>query len=266
MSPAQAQRRFIKHCCRALGDDGWLILNYHKVPDESGNLFRELVRQFPCLLYFRSRSNNTVIYGCRQPFYPWPLDVPYLKELEQRLPVGWRKLMKKLTLVEGYELAFTRRGDDFPHHAGAVQKRFPLLLIQLRVQNPLDAVAANDSRQAQADITYAQETIHPQADRQGVLGILDNAFDDLGGRQGDGVVGHPLVLEHVKPRPRGFFRQGIASRRRIGSPRLRRSSRRTDCPRAHRACTREYHRNGCAALGKQLAEARGIDQGTHATT
>lgn len=101
MSPAQAQRRFIKHCCRALTDDGWLILNYHKVPDESGSLFRELVRQFPCLLYFRSRSNNTVIYGCRQPFYPWPLDVPYLKELEQQLPVGWRKLMKKLTLVEG---------------------------------------------------------------------------------------------------------------------------------------------------------------------
>ncbi|SFM94823.1 O-methyltransferase [Marinobacter pelagius] len=100
MSPAQAQRRFIKDCCTALTDNGWLILNYHKVPDESGSLFRELVRQFPCLLYFHSKTNNTVIYGCKEPFYPWPLDVPHLKELEERLPIGWRKLMKKLSMVE----------------------------------------------------------------------------------------------------------------------------------------------------------------------
>lgn len=100
MSPAQAQRRFIKDCSQALTDDGWLILNYHRPPDETSPLYRELVRQFPCLLYFRSRTNNTVIYGCKEPFYPWPLDLPHLATLESRLPIAWRKLMKKLMIAE----------------------------------------------------------------------------------------------------------------------------------------------------------------------
>ncbi len=97
MSPAQSQRQFIKACGRALSDTGWLVLNYHRMPEPDGNLVRELKRQFPVLLVFKSRTNNWVIYGRKQEFDPWTVDKSRLNSLEERLPIGWRKLMKKLS-------------------------------------------------------------------------------------------------------------------------------------------------------------------------
>lgn len=99
MSPAQAQRQFIQACSRALSGSGWLVLNYHRMPDQDSNLFRELKRQFPVLLAFKSKTNNWVIYGRKRPFDPWTLETKALKALEQRLPIGWQKLEKRLTLL-----------------------------------------------------------------------------------------------------------------------------------------------------------------------
>jgi len=106
MSPAQAQRQFIKACSRALSDTGWLALNYHRMPERDGNLFRELRRQFPVLLVFKSKTNNWVIYGCKKLFDPWTLPSNRGKELEKRLPVGWPKLLKKVSMLA--------RDDDAP--------------------------------------------------------------------------------------------------------------------------------------------------------
>jgi len=99
MSPAQAQRQFIRACSRALSDSGWLVLNYHRMPDQDSNLFRELKRQFPVLLVFKSKTNNWVIYGRKRDFDPWALDTKALKALEQRLPIGWQKLEKRVSLL-----------------------------------------------------------------------------------------------------------------------------------------------------------------------
>lgn len=99
MSPAQAQRQFIKTCSRALSDTGWLVLNYHRMPEPDGNLARELHRQFPLLLVFKSKTNNWVIYGRKQAFDPWSLGAARLKALEERLPIGWHKLTRKLNLL-----------------------------------------------------------------------------------------------------------------------------------------------------------------------
>ncbi|MEP3562676.1 MAG: spermidine synthase [Marinobacter sp.] len=100
MSPAQGQRRFIKACSRALTNSGWLALNYHKMPEANGNLVRELRRQFPLLLVFRSRTNNWVIYGSKQGFSNVNIEASRCAELEKRLPVGWAKLRKKLEVME----------------------------------------------------------------------------------------------------------------------------------------------------------------------
>lgn len=99
MSPAQGQRQFIKACSQALSDTGWLVLNYHRMPEPDSNLVRELHRQFPLLLVFKSKTNNWVIYGRKQAFDPWSLDAGRLKALEERLPIGWHKLTKKLNLL-----------------------------------------------------------------------------------------------------------------------------------------------------------------------
>jgi len=96
MSPVQGQRQFIKACSRALSSTGWLALNYHRMPELDGNLIRELKRQFPLLLYFKSRTNNWVIYGSKRDLDPWTLSSTRLKSLEARLPIGWHKLAAKL--------------------------------------------------------------------------------------------------------------------------------------------------------------------------
>ncbi|HLV78534.1 MAG TPA: spermidine synthase [Marinobacter sp.] len=96
MSPAQNQRQFIKACSRALSAKGWLVLNYHRMPEPEGNLMRELKRQFPLLLVFKSKTNNWVIYGHKQGVDPLPVDKGRLDTLETRLPVGWRRLLNKL--------------------------------------------------------------------------------------------------------------------------------------------------------------------------
>ncbi|WP_372965825.1 spermidine synthase [Marinobacter sp.] len=100
MSPAQAQRQFIKACSRALTSTGWLALNYHRMPEPDGNLVRELRRQFPLLLMFRSKTNNWVIYGSKHGLNSVTLPASRLAELEARLPIGWAKLMKKLERLE----------------------------------------------------------------------------------------------------------------------------------------------------------------------
>lgn len=48
------------------------------------------------LLMFRSKSNNTVIYASKHPFDALHSKDPLLTELENRLPIDWRKLMTKV--------------------------------------------------------------------------------------------------------------------------------------------------------------------------
>ncbi|TYC58204.1 methyltransferase domain-containing protein [Marinobacter sp. BW6] len=100
MSPAQAQKQFVDECARALSDDGWLVLNYHRTPDVEGPYFRRLKRHFAVLLGFRSKSNNTVVYASKRHFQSVHPKDPVLAEMENRLPIDWRRLMTKVSRME----------------------------------------------------------------------------------------------------------------------------------------------------------------------
>ena len=100
MSPAQAQKQFVDECARVLTDDGWLVLNYHRTPDVEGAYFRRLRRHFAVLLGFRSKSNNTVVYASKQHFQSVHPKDPVLTDLENRLPIDWRRLMAKVSRME----------------------------------------------------------------------------------------------------------------------------------------------------------------------
>jgi spermidine synthase len=100
MSPAQAQKQFVDECARVLTEDGWLVLNYHRTPDVQGAYFRRLKRHFAVLLGFRSKSNNTVVYASKQHFQSVHPKDPVLEELENRLPIDWRRLMAKVSRME----------------------------------------------------------------------------------------------------------------------------------------------------------------------
>ena len=96
MSPTQVQREFIKQCSRVLSDDGWISLNYHRTPDLNGAFFRQLQGEFAVVLAFKSTTNNTVIYGSKKPFELPANRDPRLIELEEILPIDWRRLMARV--------------------------------------------------------------------------------------------------------------------------------------------------------------------------
>lgn len=96
MSPAQTQRHFIDLCSHTLGHEGWLVMNYHRSPDQNSPVLRQLRKHFAAILVFTSKTNNIVIYASKQPFDAFHSRDPHLKALEQRLPVGWEKLMGRV--------------------------------------------------------------------------------------------------------------------------------------------------------------------------
>lgn len=96
MSPTQVQQEFIKQCSRVLSDSGWISLNYHRTPDLNGAFFRQLQGEFAVVLAFRSKTNNTVIYGSKKPFELLANKDPRLAELEETLPIDWRQLMARV--------------------------------------------------------------------------------------------------------------------------------------------------------------------------
>lgn len=100
MSPAQGQRVFMDNCARVLSTDGWLVLNYHRPPVPNDAWFRQLKKHFSVLLVFRSKTNNIVLYASNQPFEAMDANAPELKALERTLPIGWRKLMAKVSRLE----------------------------------------------------------------------------------------------------------------------------------------------------------------------
>jgi spermidine synthase len=96
MSPTQVQREFIKQCSRVLSDSGWIALNYHRTPDLNGAFFRQLQGEFAVVLAFKSKTNNTVIYGSKKPIELPASQDPCLMELEDTLPIDWRRLMARV--------------------------------------------------------------------------------------------------------------------------------------------------------------------------
>ncbi|MFN2362022.1 MAG: spermidine synthase [Marinobacter sp.] len=96
MSPAQAQREFIRQCSRVLSSGGWLSINYHRTPDINGPLFRQLRAEFAVLLLFKSKTNNTVIFASKHAFETMHAKDPALVALEKHLPIDWRRLMARV--------------------------------------------------------------------------------------------------------------------------------------------------------------------------
>lgn len=100
MSPAQAQRQFVEACSRALSHKGWLILNYHRTPDPDGPYFRQLRKHFGTLLVFKSKTNNTVVYASKQPVETLTPERSRLANLENRLPIDWSRLIRRVSRLQ----------------------------------------------------------------------------------------------------------------------------------------------------------------------
>ncbi len=63
MNPFQLQKQFIKQCHRVLDDEGWLVVNYHQLPELNLSFINYLQRHFAEILVCRAFSDNFIIFA-----------------------------------------------------------------------------------------------------------------------------------------------------------------------------------------------------------
>jgi spermidine synthase len=63
MHPAQAQEKFVNENFRILTKNGWLVINYHQLPDPQSPFFKYLLERFPTVMVCSGRINNHVLFA-----------------------------------------------------------------------------------------------------------------------------------------------------------------------------------------------------------
>jgi spermidine synthase len=63
MSSIQVQKTFLTECERALSQHGWLVINYHKLPDRHTAFFATLGELFPTLMICAGEFNSHVLFA-----------------------------------------------------------------------------------------------------------------------------------------------------------------------------------------------------------
>lgn len=77
MNPLQQQPSFVRQCHRVLDEEGWLIANFHHLPEMSSEFFVALQKYFQEILIYRIPEENYIIYAGKQRL---------LNDLEKYLP------------------------------------------------------------------------------------------------------------------------------------------------------------------------------------
>jgi len=80
----QIQNEFLLNCSRILTDQGFLVINLHRLPDEASTLFQQIKTYFPTVM-MTSNSGNIILYAskCRQQEII--LNNQYIEEIELTL-------------------------------------------------------------------------------------------------------------------------------------------------------------------------------------
>ncbi len=66
MHPLQLQTSFLLDCHRVLTEGGWLVANFHHLPDTTSEFFTTLEKYFEEILIFTIPTENYIIYAGKQ--------------------------------------------------------------------------------------------------------------------------------------------------------------------------------------------------------
>lgn len=86
MNPFQMQQDFVSQCYRVLNKKGWLVINYHDIPDLNISFFKFMCSIFSdVFLYKTVAGTNNVLFASKQPVDALHHFKFALIELEKRL-------------------------------------------------------------------------------------------------------------------------------------------------------------------------------------
>lgn len=100
MESFQVQQEFIEHSHRILDDTGWLVINFHELPESDSTFIQSLQDYFSVLFICPTVSDNYILFASKSPLQE-EFSVQYQKKLtvlENRLHIKLQRLFKKIKL------------------------------------------------------------------------------------------------------------------------------------------------------------------------
>lgn len=97
MEEFQGTSDFLEQSWRLLSADGWLVINFHQLPEYNHSYMRKMRALFPEVVCCGTNSGNYLVMCGKQPLAkPLPAYRDHLVELEQRFDVCLRKSFARL--------------------------------------------------------------------------------------------------------------------------------------------------------------------------
>lgn len=103
MNPFQVQKKFIQHCQRVLDDTGWLVVNYHQLPELDSTFIQCLQRHFAEIFVCPAHSGNYILFACKSSVGAINKHQPSLLELEKKLNIKLLPLFKRIRRIYSKE-------------------------------------------------------------------------------------------------------------------------------------------------------------------
>lgn len=99
MHSLQQQRRFVDECWRSLSPDGWLVINYHRLPDYDSEFFFHLDHRFSKLMVCSGKVSNHVLFAGKSGQVDVAAAPERLRMMEQQLNDRFVPLLRRLKPV-----------------------------------------------------------------------------------------------------------------------------------------------------------------------
>lgn len=97
MDSFQIQKLFIEQCYRVLDDTGWLVVNYHELPEDNSAFIQCLHEYFAEILFCGTVSGNYILFASKSPIEDLQASdyQTAIVELETKLNIKLLRLFKR---------------------------------------------------------------------------------------------------------------------------------------------------------------------------
>lgn len=99
MNPFQIQKKFIQQCYRILDNTGWLVVNYHQLPEFNTGFIQCLKLYFTEIYVCPTFSGNYILFASKSPVGPRNKQKAKVFELERQLGIKLTHLFKRITNI-----------------------------------------------------------------------------------------------------------------------------------------------------------------------
>lgn len=100
MHSLQQQRHFVDECWRGLSADGWLVINYHRLPDFDSAFFARLNRRFGKIMVCSGKLSNHILFAGKSGEVDIAAAPARLRMMEERLNDRFVPLLRRLKPVQ----------------------------------------------------------------------------------------------------------------------------------------------------------------------